>query len=318
VAERSGTTGPDIDVTVIGGYLGAGKTTLVNHILRTADERIAVLVNDFGDINIDEALIESDDGDTISLANGCICCSLVDGFAAALTTVRELEPLPQRLVIEASGVADPGTVAAYGHGPGLRLDAVVVVVDAETVQARSTDKYVGDTVQAQIRAADILVLNKVDLVDAGQLAGTAAWLTELAPDAVMVEADQAQVGPELLFGAIPDRSVADRRAEPDPADGRPNEADRLFESWTWQGPHPIPRAAIDRLMDDLPDSVVRAKGVVQLDDDTERPMVLQRVGGRWSLRKASAELRHRGGSELVFIGLSGALDQAWIEDRLGR
>ncbi len=82
----------DIAVTVIGGYLGAGKTTLVNHILRTADERIAVLVNDFGDINIDEDLIASQDGDTISLANGCICCSLVDGFSAALATITALDP----------------------------------------------------------------------------------------------------------------------------------------------------------------------------------------------------------------------------------
>ncbi len=86
----------NISVTVIGGYLGAGKTTLVNHILRTADARVAVIVNDFGDINIDEDLIESKDGDTLSLANGCICCSLVDGFASALATIRDLIRHPRR------------------------------------------------------------------------------------------------------------------------------------------------------------------------------------------------------------------------------
>ncbi len=164
----------DIAVTVIGGYLGAGKTTLVNHVLRTADARIAVLVNDFGDINIDEDLIASQDGDTISLANGCICCSLVDGFSAALATITALDPVPERLVIESSGVADPATVAAYGHGPGLALDATVVVVDAETIRKKATDVYVGDTVVGQLGSGDIIVLNKTDLVAPDEVAATRA------------------------------------------------------------------------------------------------------------------------------------------------
>ena len=100
-----------IEVSVIGGYLGAGKTTLVNHILREASERVAVMVNDFGEINIDETLIDSSNENTISLTNGCICCSLVDGFATALESVLSFRPRPTRLVIEASGVADPGTIA---------------------------------------------------------------------------------------------------------------------------------------------------------------------------------------------------------------
>ncbi|MEL7156360.1 MAG: GTP-binding protein, partial [Actinomycetota bacterium] len=158
------TTGGRIPVTVIGGYLGSGKTTLVNHLLRGADERIAVLVNDFGSVNIDADLIESQDGETLRLANGCICCSLAEGFAAALDTVLELDPRPDRLVLEASGVADPAAVAAYGHGPGLLLDAVVVVVDGETVRAQAADGYLAQTIDGQLRAADVLVANKLDLV----------------------------------------------------------------------------------------------------------------------------------------------------------
>ena len=94
--------GSNIEVTVIGGYLGAGKTTLLNQILSSTTERLIVLVNDFGSINIDEQLIEHSDGDTMTLANGCICCTLVDGFAAALTTISDLADPPSRLVIEAS------------------------------------------------------------------------------------------------------------------------------------------------------------------------------------------------------------------------
>lgn len=306
------TVGRDLPVTVIGGYLGAGKTTLVNHILATADEPIAVLVNDFGEINIDVDLIESDDGRTISLANGCICCSLVDGLSAALDEVAALDPAPARLVIEASGVADPAGVAAYAHGPGLTLDAVVVVVDAETIVDRAGDVYVGDTVLAQLRAADLVVANKADLVEADGLAKLSDWLTERTDGAAVVEARQAAVQPAVLFGVEP---VADRSR---PAAG--HQADH--EAWTWTTDDNMARHAIDELMAALPAEVVRAKGLVWLDEQPDHPWVLQRVGSRWSLRPATAaagthDTTGSRTSTLVVIGRPGAIDDRWLAQRLG-
>lgn len=302
----------DSAVTVIGGYLGAGKTTLVNHILRSADERIAVLVNDFGDIDIDASLIESADGDTISLANGCICCSLVDGLSAALKTITELEPQPDRLVIEASGVADPASIAAYGHGPGLTLDAVVVVVDAETVKRRSTDKYVGDTVLSQLRSADIVVLNRIDLVEPTSVADTQAWLREIAPTAVIVESEHARVAPELLFGVVETSATAAPSGDHSDHGGHGGD---VFESWSWSGDEPMDRERIDQLMAALPEEVVRAKGVVSLIDEPERAMVLQRVGARWSLRRGSP-WSDEPSTRIVVIGLVGAIDDRWLAERL--
>jgi len=308
----------DIAVTVIGGYLGAGKTTLVNHVLRTADQRVAVLVNDFGDVDIDAELIESSDGDTISLANGCICCSLVDGLASALVTIKELDPRPERLVIEASGVADPATVAAYGHSPGLALDAVVVVVDAETVRRRSTDKYVGDTVVGQLASADIIVFNKVDLVDGDTAVTTRGWLRGRAPQAVIVDAERAQVPPAVLFGTVPagvgtgaGESAQQQHQHPHLHD----QADELFESWSWSSEDPIERALVEALMAELPDSVVRAKGILWLTDD-DRPTVLQRVGARWTLRPNTSASAVRPDSRLVFIGMRNAVDEQWLAHRL--
>lgn len=316
----------DIPVTVIGGYLGSGKTTLVNHLLAAGLERIAVLVNDFGEVDIDADLIEQSDGDTIALANGCICCSLVDGLAAALDTIASLEPRPDRLVIEASGVADPATVAAYGHGPGYALDAVVVLVDAETVRQRAVDRYVGDTVIGQLRSADIVVVNKVDLVTPAVAADVVEWLGPRVDRALVVEAARAEIDPAVLFGHL----AGERRPEPgdehgtDRGDDRGSghghgAADEVYQNWTWVGATSVTRSAIEELMEDLPDAVVRAKGVLRLDDDPDRPQVLQRVGRRWSIRPvpATAPAATSTGSRLVLIGRRGAVDDGWLEQRLG-
>ncbi len=309
-------------MTVIGGYLGSGKTTLVNHLLRTAVERIAVLVNDFGEVDIDAALIERDDGDVIALANGCICCSLVDGLASALQSVADVRPRPERLVIEASGVADPAGVAAYGHGPGFALDAVIVLIDAETVRGQAADKYIGDTVVGQLRSADVVVVNKVDLVEPTEAEAVERWLGERVDGAVVVRADRAQVDPAVLFGAVSpdgaDPAVGASSGGARLGPGLHERADELFQSWTWTSSSPLTRSAIDDLMDALPDEVVRAKGIVGLADQPGRPHVLQRVGRRWSLRPARAgtDAGSVGGSRLVVIGRRGAIDDGWLDRRL--
>ena len=97
--------------TVLGGFLGSGKTTLLNRLLNlTKETRYAVLVNDFGELNIDERLITAHDGETIALANGCMCCSMADGFVSALTAVMERADQFDQMIVEASGVSNPGRI----------------------------------------------------------------------------------------------------------------------------------------------------------------------------------------------------------------
>lgn len=266
-----------IVVTVIGGYLGAGKTTLVNHILRSADDRIAVLVNDFGSVNIDASLIESADGDTISLANGCICCSLVDGFGAALDTVRARSPRPERLVIEASGVANPAQVAAYAHAPGLALDAVITVVDAERVRRQIRDELIADVIDQQIEAADLLVLNKCDRADDAPALVT--WLSERS-SAKLIPATDAKVDLTAILGI--ETRPAPRRQPVTSVEG----SQTRFETRTETFEVPLDRLGLETRLRDLPDDVARVKGLVRFAETPDIRSIVQVVGSRVVITEA--------------------------------
>jgi G3E family GTPase len=122
-----------IPLTVIGGYLGAGKTTLVNHVLRHAEgRRIGVIVNDFGTVGVDVALLaaasehDARPGRIISLANGCVCCTIGTGLQDALAGLLALDPAPDHIVVEVSGVADPAGAAAWATVPPFEPGGVVV------------------------------------------------------------------------------------------------------------------------------------------------------------------------------------------------
>src|ERR1035441_57589 len=202
---------PAIPVTIIGGYLGAGKTTLLNSLLRCDHGlRLAVLVNDFGSINIDAALIASHDGETISLTNGCVCCSMADNLAISLLELLGRDAPPDHIVIEASGVADPRRIASYGAAhPRLRLDGLIVVADSETIRERSVDKYVGALVMRQLLAADLIVLSKMDLIGEPARACVREFLRETVPHARFFEASHGCIPWDLLLGVGATRSQAE-------------------------------------------------------------------------------------------------------------
>ena len=189
-------------VTVVGGYLGAGKTTLVNHLLRNANGlRLAVLVNDFGTLPIDADLIEAQSGNLISIAGGCICCSFGSDLMGALMELAQMAPPPDHVLLETSGVAMPGVVArSAALLPAFSIDSVVVLADAETVRARAADRYMGDTITRQLNEADLVILNKADLVDTTELDALRQWMVQLALRAALVEAVRATVPTAVLFG----------------------------------------------------------------------------------------------------------------------
>ena len=311
-----------LPAVVLGGYLGAGKTTLLNWLLRHAGgRRIAVMVNDFGAVGIDADLIESRDGDVMNLAGGCVCCSVGSDLIGALVALPQRTPPPDLVLIEASGVALPGSIArSVRLAPGIEVDGVVVLADAETVRARADDRYVGDTVLQQLRDADLLVLNKRDLVGDEDAGALLAWLAEVAPRARVVQAVEADVRPELVLGLAdgehPVQSLARRGAglfAGDPsarrlAGRRPTAAD-VFDSVSLAVAGPVDADALARALADPATGVVRAKGIVR--DVTGGWTVIQTVGARARCSPADPGTtagRGDGPGRLVAIGLRGRFD----------
>ena len=190
-----------LPVTIIGGYLGSGKTTLVNHLLRNANgKRLAILVNDFGELPIDADLIETADDDIISLTGGCVCCSYGNDLMMAMTDMAKMDPRPDHVILEASGVALPDAIGgSLSLMDGYEVGGLIVMADAETVRSRANDKYMGDTILRQLANANIVALNKIDLVDEEAIETTREWLGASAPNAVVIDTERAALPLEVVL-----------------------------------------------------------------------------------------------------------------------
>lgn len=294
-----------VPVTVIGGYLGAGKTTLVNQLLRQADGlRLAVLVNEFGALPIDADLIESRDENVINIAGGCVCCSYGSDLIAALKDLEALAVAPDHLLIEASGVALPDAIAqSVTLIARYTIDGIVVLADAETVRQHGNDKYLADTIGRQLAVADIVLLNKTDLPPPVALQETRDWLADASGDAPVLETENAAISLPVVLGA-----------RLDPA--------RPLQSHT--APHMHHHAAIltiDRPFDPYrlaellaaqDQDLVRSKGFVTGLDS--RTYAVQTVGRRSSVAAVSAPPRDIG--KIVCIRSNCAVDVEGLETHI--
>ena len=289
-------------VTLISGYLGAGKTTLVNHLLRHAGgRRIAVAVNEFGALPIDPDLIEQASGDVLTLAGGCICCSFGDDLTSGLVGLASRDNI-DCILIETSGVALPGSVAqSLSLIVGLKHDATLVLLDAETARKLARDKYLADTILRQLADADLIVLNKLDLVAADVRDDLRAWLAETAPRAKLVETMFGALAPDIAFGAHGHSAfVAD--APVTPHGGAPP------QSQSFEIGHPLDVARLGALLSAEKTGLVRAKGFLRDGDGAWK--LLQIVGRRVEITDTRAP--QDGEGRLVCIAHGAPLERATL------
>lgn len=308
-----GTAAAAVPLTLLTGFLGAGKTTLVNRVLNGAlGVPVGVLVNDFGALDIDRALIAGETEGVLSLENGCICCSLRGDLVGAVMRLLDRSDRPRRILLEASGVADPAPIVGTFLAPAFRrrvwLDGVACVVDAE--QALATPEVEALQLR-QIGFSDLVILNKTDLAGPARVAALRARIRGEFAGARLIETVQCDVPPAVLFSLSPPAGMPARATGSRAHDGATG-----FEAWSFETSETFSQDALHELARQLPASVYRAKGVVRLRGRGGRPDrrgVLQIVGRRADLGAERPWRADDGVSRLVFIGAAGILPAARIE-----
>ena len=285
-------------ITLITGPLGSGKTTLLRHILATRSAKIAIVMNEFGEIAIDSKVVEGKSVRITELGGGCVCCSLIGEFESAVNEIiQRVEP--DIIVVETTGLAEPEALVFNIQEalPQCRLDGVVSVIDADML-VRFPE--LGHTTRLQIEGADILLLNKIDLGEPRQIEQLEMKLRELNPTATIVPTERCRIDPELLFGIGRERKVPPPEHKHQPE----------FESFTFTSDKDFSRDCFERLADSLPANLHRAKGFVRFSDGVQ---LINFVAGRWDLERfESAE------TQLVFIGKEIATQKSAVIEALKR
>lgn len=302
----SADAGP-IPVTLINGFLGAGKTTVLKHLLQSDHgRRLGVIVNDFGAINIDAELIREVHGETqtVRLSNGCICCTVRDDLLETVVQLGAQPEPPEHVLIETSGVADPEPIVqTFGLvelAPLVRLDAVAVVLAPD--QLLSLPAHSRDLVLRQVRCADVVLLNKMDLASGSAICAAKRVIAEHAPGSRIVECIEGNVCPSLLLdeaGAPENRTGARARLAGAPH-AHSTETPR-YESFAWECTEPIDAEKLRDAVNALPVSILRGKGFVHVLQAPEDKGIFHLVGARATLTRGPA-WQEPPRTRLVFIG----------------
>ena len=256
-------------------------------------------MNEFGALPIDAELIEARGEKVIAIAGGCVCCSYGSDLMAALMDLEEIAGDIDHVLIETSGVALPGQVArSVGLLAGYAHDATVILADGETVRQRAGDQYLSDTIANQLESADIVLLNKSDLLAPGELDETRAWLATAAPEARVVETRWARIDKAALLGAGSGRLATA---------GRGHHAVELAAA-EFELAHPVDAERLAAGLSAAGLGLIRAKGVVRGRDGEARSV--QVVARRWRVEKVRDGLD--GPGRLVCIAVGEAIDEVAI------
>ncbi len=269
-------------ISILTGYLGAGKTTLLKRIIENLDRKFAIIMNEFGEISVDTQIIQGKNINIQELAGGCVCCSLTGEFEDAVKEIIQTYQ-PEIIIVETTGVAEPDAIIVDVSNsiPDVILDSVITIADAD---ALARFPSIGRTGRLQLEIADILLLNKIDLVNESQRVDIKTKLRQINKKAPIIETTQCNVDIDILFGLETEHYL-----------GNVHSHTHNFESFTHSFDKPINREKFEQFLLDLPQQIYRLKGFVEFEEDDT--YLLNYVAGRWEFERMNADRK-----DLVFIG----------------
>ncbi len=304
-------------ITIITGFLGSGKTTLLNQILHNKEDlKVAVLVNEFGDINIDSQLLISTDDDMMELSNGCICCTINDGLVDAVYRILERDERIDYMVIETTGVADPLPIVLTFLGTELKdltnIDSILTLIDAETF---NSEHFQSEAALKQIIYGDIILLNKTDLVGEEKLIELESFIKETKVGAKILRTSYGKVAlPLILDVDLTPKDEYSSLIEEDSHEHHHHEHEHEhhhhhsnhlendgFVSISFQSDRPFDVHKFEIFInEEMPGNVFRAKGILCFSD-SELRHIFQLSGPRYQLDADEWSTTNRQ-NQLVFIG----------------
>lgn len=287
-----------IPIVIVSGYLGVGKTTFIREAIKQLEgKKIAIIMNEFGEVAIDSEIIKGKYVNMVELAGGCVCCSLTGELQLAINEILE-KVKPELILIETTGIAEPDTVIFnLSEMENVRLDLVITIVDADNL-AKFEIGYVG---KIQIESADIILLNKIDLIEKKVLEQLKEKIREINKNAYIFETVRGKIDLNILFGLEIKEKTIEKRIHDE-------KEHSIFDYFHFENDKIFSFEKFEEFLNNLPKEIIRVKGFIKTNKGN---YFFNYVNGRYEFEEYECEK-----NKILFVGINIRNLEKYIKERL--